>query len=44
MSEVDLDVLDLKEMVLSNNSFGPSDVAASPQPVSPSLRTATRIV
>ena len=28
MSEVDLDVLDLKEMVLSNNSFGPSDVAA----------------
>ncbi|TWT76579.1 DNA-directed RNA polymerase subunit alpha [Planctomycetes bacterium CA13] len=28
MSEVDLDVLDLKEMVLANNSFGPSDVAA----------------
>ncbi len=28
MSEVELDVLDLKEMVLSNNSFGPSDVAA----------------
>ncbi|MCP4885143.1 MAG: RNA polymerase subunit alpha domain protein, partial [Planctomycetaceae bacterium] len=26
MSEVELDVLDLKEMVLSNNSFGPSDV------------------
>lgn len=26
MSEVELDVLDLKEVVLSNNSFGPSDV------------------
>ncbi|MEM8670875.1 MAG: DNA-directed RNA polymerase subunit alpha C-terminal domain-containing protein [Planctomycetota bacterium] len=26
MSEVELDVLDLKEMVLANNSFGPSDV------------------
>ena len=28
MSEIELDVLDLKEMVLSNNSFGPSDVGA----------------
>ena len=28
MSEVELDVLDLKEMVLSNQSFGPSDVAS----------------
>ncbi len=28
MSDIDLDVLDLKEMVLANNSFGPSDVAA----------------
>ena len=28
MSEVELEVLDLKEMVLSNNSFGPSDVGA----------------
>ncbi len=28
MSEVELDVLDLKELVLSNNSFGPSDVGA----------------
>jgi DNA-directed RNA polymerase subunit alpha len=28
MSEVELDVLDLKDMVLSNNSFGPSDVGA----------------
>ena len=28
MSEVELDVLDLKEMILSNNSFGPSDVGA----------------
>ena len=28
MSEVELDVLDLKELVLSNNSFGPSDVAS----------------
>lgn len=27
MSEVELEVLDLKDMVLSNNSFGPSDVA-----------------
>ncbi|TWU06059.1 tetratricopeptide repeat protein [Stieleria varia] len=27
MSEVELDVLDLKELILSNNSFGPSDVA-----------------
>ncbi|WP_146517261.1 tetratricopeptide repeat protein [Rubripirellula amarantea] len=26
MSEVELDVLDLKEMILSNNSFGPADV------------------
>ncbi len=26
MSEVELDVLDLKDLVLSNNSFGPSDV------------------
>jgi DNA-directed RNA polymerase subunit alpha len=26
MSEVDLDVLDLKELVLSSNSFGPNDV------------------
>lgn len=26
MSETELDVLDLKEMVLSNNSFGPADV------------------
>lgn len=34
MSEVDLDVLDLKEMVLSNNSFGPSDVATIRQAVS----------
>ncbi|WP_372717988.1 DNA-directed RNA polymerase subunit alpha C-terminal domain-containing protein [Novipirellula sp.] len=28
MSDIELDVLDLKEMVLANNSFGPSDVAA----------------
>ena len=28
MSEVELDVLDLKEMILSNNSFGPADVGA----------------
>ena len=28
MSEVELDVLDLKEVVLTNNSFGPSDVTA----------------
>jgi len=28
MSEVDLDVLDLKEMILSSNSFGPNDVTA----------------
>ncbi|MFK8114139.1 MAG: DNA-directed RNA polymerase subunit alpha C-terminal domain-containing protein [Rubripirellula sp.] len=28
MSEVELDVLDLKELILSNNSFGPSDVGA----------------
>ena len=28
MSDVELDVLDLKDMVLSNNSFGPSDVGA----------------
>ncbi len=28
MSEVDLDVLDLKDTVLSNNSFGPADVGA----------------
>ena len=34
MSEVELDVLDLKEMVLSNNSFGPSDVAAIRKAVS----------
>jgi len=26
MSEVELDILDLKEVVLTNNSFGPSDV------------------
>ena len=26
MSEVELDVLDLKELILSNNSFGPADV------------------
>ena len=26
MSEVELDVLDLKDLVLTNNSFGPSDV------------------
>ena len=26
MSEVELDVLDLKEVILSNNSFGPADV------------------
>lgn len=28
MNEVELDVLDLKDMVLSNNSFGPADVGA----------------
>ena len=28
MSEVELDVIDLKDSVLSNNSFGPSDVGA----------------
>ncbi len=28
MSEVELDVLDLKDMVLSNNSFGPADVGS----------------
>lgn len=28
MSEVELDVLDLKELILSNNSFGPSDVGS----------------
>jgi DNA-directed RNA polymerase subunit alpha len=28
MSEVELEVLDLKDMVLSNNSFGPADVGA----------------
>lgn len=28
MSDVELDVLDLKDMVLSNNSFGPADVGA----------------
>ena len=27
MSEVELDVLDLKQMVLTSNSFGPSDVS-----------------
>ena len=26
MSEVELDILDLKEVILTNNSFGPSDV------------------
>ena len=26
MNEVELDVLDLKEVILSNNSFGPADV------------------
>ncbi len=26
MSEVELDVLDLKEMILLNQSFGPADV------------------
>ncbi|MDA8697797.1 tetratricopeptide repeat protein [Rhodopirellula sp.] len=34
MSEVELDVLDLKEMVLANNSFGPSDVKAIRKAVS----------
>lgn len=34
MSEVELDVLDLKEMVLANNSFGPSDVTAIRKAVS----------
>lgn len=33
MSEVELDVLDLKEMVLSNNSFGPADVGAIRQAI-----------
>ena len=28
MSEVELDVLDLKEMILSNHTFGPSDVGS----------------
>jgi DNA-directed RNA polymerase subunit alpha len=28
MNEVELDVLDLKDMVLSNNSFGPADVGS----------------
>ena len=28
MSEVELDVIDLKDTVLSNNSFGPADVGA----------------
>ena len=28
MNEIDIDVVDLKDMVLANNSFGPSDVAA----------------
>lgn len=27
MNDIELDVLDLKEVILSNNSFGPSDVA-----------------
>ena len=27
MNEVELDVVDLKELILSNNSFGPNDVA-----------------
>ena len=34
MSEVELDVLDLKEVVLANNSFGPSDVTAIRKAVS----------
>ena len=34
MSEVELDVLDLKEFVLSNNSFGPADVGAIRQAIS----------
>lgn len=33
MSEVELDVLDLKELVLSNNSFGPADVGAIRQAI-----------
>ena len=28
MTEVELEVIDLKEVVLSNNSFGPSDVGS----------------
>ena len=28
MSEVELEVIDLKEVVLSNNSFGPADVGS----------------
>ncbi|TWU41036.1 DNA-directed RNA polymerase subunit alpha C-terminal domain-containing protein [Novipirellula artificiosorum] len=28
MNEIELDMVDLKEMVLANNSFGPSDVAS----------------
>ena len=34
MTEVELDVLDLKEVVLANNSFGPSDVTAIRKAVS----------
>jgi DNA-directed RNA polymerase subunit alpha len=34
MSEVELDVLDLKEVILSNHSFGPSDVVAIRRAVS----------
>ena len=30
MSEVDLDVLDLKDSILSNNSFGAADVGEMP--------------
>ncbi|MEM6469630.1 MAG: DNA-directed RNA polymerase subunit alpha C-terminal domain-containing protein [Planctomycetota bacterium] len=34
MSEVELDVVDLKDVILSNNSFGPNDVAEIRQMIS----------
>ena len=34
MNEVELDVVDLKELILSNNSFGPNDVAEIRQMIS----------